>query len=86
MCQGGWFLETLVVGERADALGHRDIDSPHLMLGVLRMEDSVAAQLLRKRGVEYEQFRHIVARGERADPAPGPPAPVAPEAAWLKSG
>jgi hypothetical protein len=70
--------------EEADALGHRDIDSPHLMLGVLRMEDSVAAQLLRKRGVEYEQFRHIVARGERADPAPGPPAPVAPEAAWLQ--
>ena len=38
--------------EEADALGHREIDSPHLMLGLLRMEDSVAAQLLRKRGME----------------------------------
>jgi ATP-dependent Clp protease ATP-binding subunit ClpC len=54
--------------EEADALGHRRIDSPHLMLGLLRMEDSLAAQLLQKRGIEYEQFRQIVARGERADP------------------
>ena len=68
--------------EEADALGHRDIDSPHLMLGLLRMENSVAAQLLRKRGMDYGQFRQIVARGERADPAPGPPAPVAPQATW----
>ncbi len=70
--------------EEADAFGHRHIDSPHLMLGVLRIEDSVAAQLLRKRGIEYEQFRQIVARGERAETAPGPPAPVAPQAAWLQ--
>ena len=56
--------------EEADALGHRHIDSPHLMLGVLRIEDSVAAQLLRKRGIEYEHFREVVARGERADRHP----------------
>jgi Clp amino terminal domain, pathogenicity island component len=70
--------------EEADALGHRHIDSPHLMLGVLRIEDSVAAQLLRKRGIEYEQFRQIVGRGERAEPAPGPVAPVTAQAAWLQ--
>lgn len=76
--------------EEADALGHRDIDSPHLMLGLLRMENSVAAQLLRKRGMDYAQFRQIVARGERADPAgDGPkkrpqPAPVAPQATLLE--
>jgi hypothetical protein len=70
--------------EEADNLGHRHIDSPHLMLGVLRIEDSVAAHLLRKRGIEYEQFRQVVARGERVETAPGPPAPIAPQAAWLQ--
>jgi hypothetical protein len=56
--------------EEADALGHKHIDAPHLLLGVLRVEGSLAAELLRKRGIEYEQFRKIVARGERAEPQP----------------
>jgi hypothetical protein len=76
--------------EEADALGHRRIDSPHLMLGLLRIEDSLAAQLLRKRGIEYEQFRRIVVQGERAEPPSGgpeartEPAPVAPQATLLQ--
>ena len=56
--------------EEANALGHKHIDAPHLLLGVLRIEDSLAAEFLRKRGIEYEQFRQTVARGERAEPQP----------------
>ena len=56
--------------EEADALGHKHIDAPHLLLGLLRIEDSVAAELLRKRGIEYEQFREIVARGSERSRRP----------------
>jgi len=64
-----------------------DIESipPHLVFGRVT---GVQGLLVEVAGIE----RHlsvgarcnIVARGERADPAPGPPAPVAPEAAWLQ--
>ena len=76
--------------EEADAMGHKNIDSPHLLLGLLRIEDSLATELLRKRGIEYEQFRQIVARGERAEPAAArpearfEPATVAPQATSLE--
>jgi hypothetical protein len=48
--------------EEADALQHKMIDSPHLLLGLLRVEGCLAATLLRKHGLEYEPYRMIVAK------------------------
>lgn len=43
--------------QEADALKHQEIVTPHLILGLLRVEDCMAAQLLRKHGMEYERYR-----------------------------
>jgi len=81
--------------EEADALGHKHIDAPHLMLGIMRNKDGLAAQILQKHGMEYDQFREFVARGERTEPAGTGamaavlvgrpvPAPIAPLAAQME--
>jgi ATP-dependent Clp protease ATP-binding subunit ClpC len=46
--------------EEADGLHHRSIGAPHLVLGLLRAEESMGAQLLRKLGVEYLRYRTLV--------------------------
>ena len=46
--------------EEADALQHKMIDTPHLVLGLLRMESSLVATLLRKHGLEYDSYRTSV--------------------------
>jgi ATP-dependent Clp protease ATP-binding subunit ClpA len=46
--------------EEADALQHKMIDTPHLVLGLLRVEDCLAATLLRKHGLEYDSYRTSV--------------------------
>jgi hypothetical protein len=43
--------------KEADALQHKPIDTPHLILGLLRLEDCAAAKLLRKFGMDYNKFR-----------------------------
>jgi Clp amino terminal domain, pathogenicity island component len=40
----------------ADALQHKIIDTPHLLLGLLR-EDCTASKLLRKYGLDYDRYR-----------------------------
>jgi hypothetical protein len=48
---------------------HKVIDSGHLVLGLLRVEDCYAAELLRGRGIDYKSYREVV----RAMPlSPGP--------------
>jgi hypothetical protein len=49
--------------EEADALNHKHIHTSHQVLGLLRIEDSLAAKLLRTHGVEYERYRETVAKG-----------------------
>ncbi len=49
--------------EEAKKLGHKHIDSPHLLLGLLRVEDSRAAQLLGKHAATIEKYRQILAQG-----------------------
>jgi Clp amino terminal domain, pathogenicity island component len=46
--------------EEADALQHKMIDTPHLVLGLLRVEGCLAATLLRKHGLEYDSYRTSV--------------------------
>jgi len=48
--------------EEADALGSKSIDTPHLILGLLRVQDSLAAQLLRKHGLAYAEYRELSGR------------------------
>jgi len=55
--------------EEAESLNHKHIQSPHLVLGLLRVEESLAAKLLRKHGLEYERYREIVGQAPPESPA-----------------
>ncbi len=46
--------------KEADALQHKPIDTPHLMLGLLRIEDCTAAKLLREFGTDYDRYREAL--------------------------
>lgn len=48
--------------EEADDLGHKHIDSGHLLLGLLRVETCVAAELLMRHGFRYPGARELVSR------------------------
>ncbi len=59
--------------EEADALNHKHIDSGHLLLGLLRVETCVAAELLMRYGLKYPSAREPVCRWYEA--ALKPPRP-----------
>ncbi len=46
--------------EEVGALGHNYIGTEHLLLGLIREQNSIAAQLLAEVGVELEEAREIV--------------------------
>jgi hypothetical protein len=48
--------------KEADAMHHKHIEAAHLVLGLFRVEDSLAAKLLRKYGMNYEEYRETVER------------------------
>jgi len=50
--------------EEAERLGHRHIGTEHLMLGILRVENSVAARIFRQHGLELDRARIILAAAE----------------------
>ena len=62
--------------EEADRLLHSYIGTEHLLLGLLREERSVAAEVLAARGLRIEAVREaiveLLSRGEQPEP-PGPP-------------
>jgi ATP-dependent Clp protease ATP-binding subunit ClpC len=47
----------------ADALSHREVGPEHLLLGLLRGEDSVAAAILYGRGMRVERVRAKLSSG-----------------------
>jgi len=55
--------------EECDALGHRYVDTPHLLLGLMRLEASPLTDLLRRHGVEYAPFRQTVTAEAAPEPA-----------------
>jgi len=67
--------------EEADMLGHKEIDTQHLLLGLLREEQSPSARLLRECGIELvsarERFSNIEPPAE-TPPQPSQPADRAP--------
>src|ERR1041384_7433019 len=46
--------------EEADGLSHPHIDTGHLLLGLLRLGDCVAAVFLRKHDFDYETYREAM--------------------------
>ena len=62
--------------EEADRLLHTGIGTEHLLLGLLREERSVAAEVLAARGLRIEAVREAIVKllsgGEQPEP-PGPP-------------
>ncbi len=54
--------------EEAERLGHGYIGTEHLLLGILREEQSFAAQLLQRRGVDLQVVRADIAKNQPADP------------------
>jgi hypothetical protein len=51
-----------IAAEEADRLAHRHIGTGHLLLGILRMEGSLAAQVLLDRGVRLATLREELAK------------------------
>jgi hypothetical protein len=49
-------------GEEAERLGHRNIGPQHLLLGILRAEGSMAAQILATRGLKPAAIREQLAQ------------------------
>lgn len=46
-----------LAAEEAERLHHNHIDTPHLLLGLLRVENCIAAKLLREHGIELKALR-----------------------------
>jgi hypothetical protein len=60
--------------EEAQRIGHEHIGTEHLLLGLLREEDCLAARLLRQHGTEIEALRERISKGgpplAETEPAP----------------
>ncbi len=58
----------------ASEMGHTYIGTEHLLLGLLCQDSSVAAELLKSKGIEYSKTRRLVisicGSGSRTDPPP----------------
>jgi hypothetical protein len=50
-----------LAAEEADRLGYRHVGTEHVLLGMLRVEDSLAARLLRERGLKPAAIREQLA-------------------------
>ncbi len=50
-----------LAGEEADRLGHKHIGTEHILLGILRLPDSLAAKLLIARGAKANFIREQIA-------------------------
>jgi hypothetical protein len=65
--------------EESAALGHPSIDCCHLLLGILRIETSTAAAVLREFGIEYASYRTEAAELTAVPPPPPLPKLERPE-------
>ena len=53
-------------GEEAQRLGHRHVGTEHMVLGLLRVEGSLANRILQARGVKLETLRAEIAKASPA--------------------
>jgi ATP-dependent Clp protease ATP-binding subunit ClpA len=56
-------------GEEADRLGHRHVGTEHLLLGLLRLEGSLASKILKARGADVAMLREQMAKVSSAQSA-----------------
>lgn len=56
----------LFAAEEADRLGQRHVGTEHMLLGLLRVEGSLGAQVARARGLKTEELREKFAKGSQA--------------------
>jgi hypothetical protein len=56
--------------EEAERMQHKVIGTPHLLLGLLREENSFGAQLLREQGLTLHQVREQVQQIQQSEPPP----------------
>jgi hypothetical protein len=64
--------------EEADRLGHRNVGTEHLLLGILHLPDSLAARLLIARGANTDAIRQQLAKRSAPTAQNPPPAPTSP--------
>lgn len=64
LSQEGKKVLTLAM-ETADRLGHDQIDLEHMLIGILRIEGSPAAQILIARGIKPEVIQEQIGKGTR---------------------
>jgi len=57
--------------EEADRFGHPHIGSGHILLGLLREKEGLAAKLLAEMGVRLETFREVIPLSATEEPVPG---------------
>ena len=65
--------------EEADGLGHRNIDTCHLLLGLMRIETCKAVVFLKQHGIEYAGYREKVRESPPETSAGGRSTPTRPE-------
>jgi ATP-dependent Clp protease ATP-binding subunit ClpA len=58
--------------EEAEGLGDRQIGTEHLLLGLLREEECLAAEMLRERGAQIDRIRDSLAASPAAAEEPDP--------------
>jgi hypothetical protein len=55
----------LFASEEAERLGQRQVGTEHMLLGLLRVEGSLGAQIVRGRGLKTEELRERIAKSFR---------------------
>jgi len=71
--------------EEAQRLGHNQIGTEHLLLGLLREEGSFAAEILNEGGVRISSAREELARSGCPSLAASPPRPFKPPSVTIQS-
>jgi hypothetical protein len=59
-----------LAAEESESFQHKMIDSGHLVLCLLRVENCLAATLLRENGIDYARYRAVVAKSGPPDNPP----------------
>ncbi|MFN8563763.1 MAG: Clp protease N-terminal domain-containing protein [Anaerolineae bacterium] len=65
--------------EEAEKLRNNTIETPHLLLGMLRVQDSVACRVLNELRIEYDRVLPVVRAAHPGEPTPAKNLALAPE-------
>jgi len=64
-----------LAGEESERLAHQHIGTEHILLGILRVEGSLAARLLREKGLKLQAVRELLAKAPSSVSLSAPPKP-----------